>query len=381
MIKVLIGDIFTSKMQTIVNTVNCVGVMGKGIALKFKEHFPDMFKEYRNMCKIHEIKPGIPYIYKNLFGDSVLNFPTKDHWRSPSKVSDIINGLDIFIRKYKEWGIKSIAFPPLGCGNGGLEWNLIGKIMYQKLLSLDIPIELYAPFGTSTKELRSDFLQEEIALLQKGNLQKNRKDISGKMQGKIKLEWIAVLDTVYQLQERAYTPKVGRIIFQKICYVITEMGINTGFHFKQGQYGPFSDEVKNMITVFANANLIQEKQFGKMTMLIVNKEFLDVRKKFAMELEKLAPKIFKTVDLFSRIKNTESAEEVTTVFYASQQLKKNNFNQPISEKMLFDYILKWKPYWNNEEKKMSLISTIRNLVIMKWLKITYSKELPELDFI
>ncbi len=373
MVKVFIGDIFKSKMQTIVNTVNCVGVMGKGIALKFKEHFPDMFNEYKDMCKTNEVKPGVPYLYKDLFDNNIINFPTKNDWRSPSKVSDVINGLDIFLKKNQEWGIKSIAFPPLGCGSGGLEWSLIGKIMYQKLLKLDIPVEIYAPFGTPSKQLKPEFLMQEIPL--------NKKEISGKTQEKIRPEWITILEVVYRLQERAYTPKVGRIIFQKICYVITEMGINTGFHFKQSQYGPFSSEAKNAFNILANANLIKEKQLGRMTALIVNKDYLKIRKKYDFELEKLIPKIEKIVDLFSRIKNTEQAEEVTTVFYAIRQLKKENSDKIINEKTLFEYILDWKSRWNTEEKKMSLISTIRNLVIMKWLKLSYSNELPEPDYI
>lgn len=159
MIQVKIANLFESNAKTLVNTVNCVGVMGKGIAQQFKNAYPDMFKDYVEKCKAGEVKPGVPYIYKNDASKiSIINFPTKDHWRLPALLQYIIQGLDIFIDNYIEWGVESVAFPPLGCGNGGLEWSMVGPIMFQKLSSLNIPIELYAPYGTSSKLLSNEYL-------------------------------------------------------------------------------------------------------------------------------------------------------------------------------------------------------------------------------
>ena len=138
--KIMIGNIFDSTAKTLVNTVNCVGVMGKGIALDFKNKYPTMYKEYVKLCHAGEIKPGKPYLYQDLYGTSILNFPTKEHWRSPSKLSYIIEGLDWFCENYQKYDISSIAFPPLGCGNGGLSWEVVGPIMYSKLR--DLPIEI-----------------------------------------------------------------------------------------------------------------------------------------------------------------------------------------------------------------------------------------------
>ena len=120
MIKVLEGDMFQSTAQTLVNTVNCVGIMGKGVALEFKNRFPDMFKDYVERCNRGEVKIGQPYLYKSLFLPWILNFPTKDHWRSVTNLQDIVHGLDYLLSHYKEWGITSIAVPPLGCGHGVL---------------------------------------------------------------------------------------------------------------------------------------------------------------------------------------------------------------------------------------------------------------------
>ncbi|MBX7044024.1 MAG: macro domain-containing protein [Ignavibacteria bacterium] len=137
------GDIFESKMQTLVNTVNCYGVMSKGIALEFKKRFPDMFKVYVRQCKERQLRPGVLYIYKKNI-PWILNFPTKNHWRYPSKLEYIESGLEKFSLTYKKKGIKSIAFPKLGTLNGGLEWADVKLLMYKYLSPLDsLTVEIY----------------------------------------------------------------------------------------------------------------------------------------------------------------------------------------------------------------------------------------------
>lgn len=139
----LSGDLFESKAQTIVNTVNCYGVMGKGIALEFKKRYPEMFKVYAEQCEKKLIKPGILYLYKKS-SPWILNFPTKDHWRNPSKLDYIKLGLRKFSESYIEKGIKSIAFPQLGTLNGGLNWEEVRKLMYEYLLPLqNLQVEIY----------------------------------------------------------------------------------------------------------------------------------------------------------------------------------------------------------------------------------------------
>ena len=117
MVKVVVGDILNSKAQTLVNTVNTVGVMGKGVALAFRERFPDMFEDYRKRCELGQVKLGKPYLYRRPELPWILNFPTKEHWRSVSRLEDIIQGLKYLKERYREWGIKSLAVPPLGCGS------------------------------------------------------------------------------------------------------------------------------------------------------------------------------------------------------------------------------------------------------------------------
>ena len=142
MIEYKTGDLFNSEAQTLVNTVNCVGVMGKGIALEFKKRYPDMFKSYKSICDKKLLRPGTLQLYKKS-DQWILNFPTKDHWRNKSKMQWLEDGLSKFRETYKEKGISSIAFPKLGCSNGGLKWEEVKPLMEKYLTDLDIKIEIY----------------------------------------------------------------------------------------------------------------------------------------------------------------------------------------------------------------------------------------------
>lgn len=139
-------DIFQSPAQVIVNTVNTVGVMGKGIAKRFKDVYPEMYKEYRNFCEEGLLDIGKLWIYKT-DNKWILNFPTKKHWRNPSKIEYIEEGLKKFVNTYEERGITSISFPQLGCGNGGLNWNKQVKPIMEKYLK-KLPIDVFIHIRT-----------------------------------------------------------------------------------------------------------------------------------------------------------------------------------------------------------------------------------------
>src|ERR1700733_12691254 len=156
---VTIGDLFTSRAQTLVNTVNCVGVMGKGIALGFKQRFPEMYEEYEARCRRKEVRLGEPCLFKQEKLPWILNFPTKDHWRGLSRISDIVRGLVFLAAHYRQWGITSLAVPPLGCGNGQLDWTVVGPTLFRHLSKLEVPVDLYAPDKTPKEQLTLSFLQ------------------------------------------------------------------------------------------------------------------------------------------------------------------------------------------------------------------------------
>jgi O-acetyl-ADP-ribose deacetylase (regulator of RNase III) len=155
------GDLFDSSLQTIVNTVNCKGVMGTGIALHCKQLYPEMYEDYVARCAQKEVEVGKPYLFRRDEKPWILNFPTKKHWRNPSKVKYISDGLSYLREHYEEWGITSLAIPALGCGNGGLQWQEVGPLMYRILSEFSIPIEIFAPAETPEIQLTETFLVQQ----------------------------------------------------------------------------------------------------------------------------------------------------------------------------------------------------------------------------
>lgn len=135
-------SLLEANTQTLVNTVNCVGVMGKGIAKAFKEREPDMFAAYKRICDEKLLEPGKLWLWRGS-EQWVLNFPTKRHWRSPSKMEWIEAGLDKFVSTYETQGINEIAFPKLGCGNGNLDWKDVRPLMERYLSDLPIPVFIH----------------------------------------------------------------------------------------------------------------------------------------------------------------------------------------------------------------------------------------------
>lgn len=143
MITYIKGSLFESPAKVLVNTVNTVGVMGKGIAKTFKEIYPEMFSQYQRLCEKKQFQVGHLWLYKTSH-KWILNFPTKQHWRYPSKVEYVEEGLNKFASTYSTQGIASIAFPQLGCGNGELDWErVIQPLMTKYLDSLPIDIFIY----------------------------------------------------------------------------------------------------------------------------------------------------------------------------------------------------------------------------------------------
>lgn len=160
------GNIFSSDKQTIVNTINCVGVMGKGVALGFRLRYPEMYEKYKEFCKNKQITIGKLWLYKPPQEDSkwVLNFPTKFHWKYPSKMEYLEAGLQKFVETYQEKGITSIAFPLLGTHNGGLDKIDVLNIMHFYLDKCSIPIEIYEYDSKAPDELYKQFKDKWMSM-------------------------------------------------------------------------------------------------------------------------------------------------------------------------------------------------------------------------
>lgn len=365
MIKVKTGDILKSSAQTLVNTVNCVGVMGKGIALEFKNRFPEMFKDYEQRCARKEVVLGKPYLYKSLFPPWILNFPTKGHWRSVSNLQDIIRGLGFLINHYKDWGVTSIAVPPLGCGHGQLEWRIVGPTLYRYLSKLEIPVELYAPHGTPHEELRTEFLS-------KGNGEDDTESMPAPQW--VKPAWVALVEILKRISDEQYHWPVGRTIFQKIAFVATQEGLPTGLEFKRSSYGPFSPEFKTLIAKLVNHQLIKETQSGPMLEVTVGPTYRDAKKAYAKQIDEWESIIDKTADLFLRT-NTNQAEVIATVLFAGRELAMSRGEKP-TECDVFLSVLDWKQKRRPPIEKDEVALAIRNLAALRWLDVKPSSDLP-----
>ncbi|MEH2295921.1 type II toxin-antitoxin system antitoxin DNA ADP-ribosyl glycohydrolase DarG [Nostoc sp.] len=150
------GNLLEEKTEALVNTVNCVGVMGKGIALQFKQAYPENFRLYKQACRAGKVQPGQMFTVTTdslLNPRYIINFPTKHHWRNNSKIEDIQSGLVALVQQVQELGITSIAMPALGCGNGGLKWADVKPLIELAFAQLpDVQVIIFEPLPqTSTR--------------------------------------------------------------------------------------------------------------------------------------------------------------------------------------------------------------------------------------
>jgi O-acetyl-ADP-ribose deacetylase (regulator of RNase III) len=165
MINVVSGNILEAKADALVNTVNCIGVMGKGIALQFKQAFPENFKDYARACDKGKVRTGKMFVHRTerMFNPKyIINFPTKRHWKAKSKLEDIELGLEDLVRVVMDLGIGSIAVPPLGSGLGGLNWEEVKRRIIDAFDEIpDVEVLLYEPKGAfQSKGLFDDSASE-----------------------------------------------------------------------------------------------------------------------------------------------------------------------------------------------------------------------------
>lgn len=363
MIRVLIGNLFDSGAQTLVNTVNTAGVMGKGIALEFKNRYPDMYEDYVARCRAGQVKLGQPYLYRKLIPPWIINFPTKDHWRSVARLEDVVRGICYLEAHYKEWGVTSVAVPPLGCGEGQLEWRVVGPTLYRHLSQLEIDVELYAPWGTPATELDAAFLAARPELA-----------IAGAGQGRVRPGWVALVEIVSKIENEPYHWPVGRTTFQKIAYFATEKGIPTGLSYSRGSYGPYSADLKNRLTQLVNNGLICEEQLGEMFAVKVGPTFKDALETYRSDIKPMAPVVERVADLFLRM-NTRQSEIAATVHYSVKILTESTREKP-TEQQVLDYIMEWKQKRRPPLDQSEVARTIRNLAALGWIDVKPSTSLP-----
>jgi O-acetyl-ADP-ribose deacetylase (regulator of RNase III)/uncharacterized protein YwgA len=362
------GDLFESDAQTLVNTVNTVGVMGKGIALGFKQRFPEMFADYQARCERGEVSLGRPYLYAPVVPPWIVNFPTKAHWRAQSRLSDVEEGLRYLAAHVQEWGVESLAVPPLGCGEGGLEWRVVGPTLYEHLSGLGIPVTLYAPFNAPQSELQIEYLADQLGQIGRADAPASRVPPAS----------VALVEVLARLHANPYQPPIGRIFFQKLAYFATERGLPTGLSFEPKSFGPFSRDLKRLTNRLINNGLVDEESQGNRIAVNVGNTYASARDAYVDDLATYEPTVNALVDLFSRM-TSRKAELAATIHYAAKQLWLANDRQPVSEMDVLASVRDWKARRQPQFTEAEMASTIRNLGLLGWMSVKPSPELPVAD--
>ncbi len=226
------GDLLKADVDAVVNTVNCVGVMGKGIALQVKRRYPEVFKEYERRCKDGTVQIGtmLPVETGELERPHwVINFPTKTHWRSPSKLSYISQGLDDLQRVVKDLGLRSVAIPPLGAGNGGLNWLDVEPLIRAAFSDAEVDVHLFAPTNArqSVRPVSKapNFTWGRAVVLALADRY---------CEGKSAVEGLA-------------SASLSHLELQKLLYFADSFDRNLRLKYAPGRYGPYSDSLRHVI--------------------------------------------------------------------------------------------------------------------------------------
>lgn len=228
MITFTTGNILHADVEAIINTVNCVGVMGRGIALQFKKAYPENFLAYKKACDLHEVVPGKMFVFEtnqNINPKYIINFPTKRHWKGNSKIEDINIGLVALAKEIKDRNIKSIAIPPLGSGLGGLDWNVVKKLIIEALANIDSNIYIYDP-QYETKDERS------VKSIKKPTMTEGRAILISIMNQYLK----GLLDSNITLLE-----------VHKLMYFVQKSGQDLKLKYVKGTYGPYSTNLGHVL--------------------------------------------------------------------------------------------------------------------------------------
>ncbi len=232
------GNILEADAEALVNSVNCVGVMGRGIALQFKKAWPDNFKAYAKACERQEVRPGKMFVFETgslVNPRYIINFPTKRHWRGKSRIEDIEAGLKALGEEIKRRNIRSIALPPLGCGLGGLNWADVRNLIEQILGNLtDVRIIVFEP-------MENQPLAKGTSKGKKSKMTPGRAVLIGLM---------------YRYMQGLLAPFVSLLELHKLMYFMQETGEPLKLRFTKGPYGPYAENLRHVLNAMEGYYII-----------------------------------------------------------------------------------------------------------------------------
>lgn len=293
------GNILEDKSEALVNTVNTVGIMGKGIALAFKKSFPENFKAYLKAVKEDNFKIGMVQVVPShqILPKYIINFPTKIHWRQPSKLSYIEEGLNALVDAIKKYEIKSIAIPPLGCGNGNLDWKEVKPLIEKYLsdISQSIAVTVFEPG-----------YNDQVAL--------QKKDI------RLTPARAMLLHLLNQYQVLGYS--INLLVAQKVSYFLQKAGEPLNLKFEKGPYGPYAHRLQHLLNHLNGTYIRFKPQDTKpgTTIKFVEEKLPDIEKYVQASLnEEQQKKIEKVIKLMQGFETPFGMELLATVDFVKSQ--------------------------------------------------------------
>lgn len=230
MIELTSGDILTDDSEAIVNTVNCVGVMGRGIALQFKNAWPENFVAYEAACKRSEVKPGRMFIFEvgQLTSPRyIINFPTKRHWKGKSRIEDIESGLAALVTEIRSRGIRSVAIPPLGSGLGGLNWDEVRPIIESAMQAVpEVRVRLFEPKGAPAADKMKH--KREVPVMTPGRA--------------------SLVELMNRYISGLLDPTISLLEVHKLMYFMQEAGEPLKLKYVKAPYGPYAENLRHVLS-------------------------------------------------------------------------------------------------------------------------------------
>ncbi len=283
MINFTTGNLLESDAQALVNTVNCEGYMGKGIAYQFKMKYPLMFADYYNKCVGHQLKVGTLHSFKEK-GKIIINFPTKDNWRAKSKIEYISQGLDALKSFILDNSLISIAIPPLGSGNGGLNWVDVKQLIVEKLSDISEKCEIYI-FEPS-------------------------KNYSSKPCAEPQLSLSALV--LMQIKNKLNNDKFTKIVLQKTAFFMGLFSHTEYFHFVRGKYGPYDHSIDVICAKIKEFQLYYNVDTSEAYNILYSKL---VSRSVNEKMDVLAHGINKATDFVNRLNSSHDVEGTATAMF------------------------------------------------------------------
>lgn len=335
------GNLLDEKTNAIVNTVNCVGIMGKGIALQFKQAYPDNFAEYRKACEKQEVEIGKMFVHTihDMFGDRyIINFPTKKHWKENSKYSYIEDGLKDLLEIIKKFNIKSIAIPPLGCGHGGLDWNKVYLLIEKAFSKIpDVKIKLYEPHGSPEAD------KIKIAT-EKPQMTIGRAALIGLLK-----EYVIPGYEITMLE------------IQKLMFFLQEAGEPLRLVYQKEKYGPYANNLNHVLQAIDGHYISgYGDRSNEPNIRLINGAEIEAEKFLFSQLE-TKERFEKVRDLIAGYETPYGLELLATVYWVN---KKENMTDDES-------IIKSVQDWNSRKKELfkreHILKAINRLASSGWI--------------